>query len=274
MTVSSSHLAGAATIRPGSEAVDEKEYVRSVERGLAALRCFTVENPSRTVSELAAETGLSRAVARRIVITLQQLGYVGTDGREYFLLPRVLELGYAYLSSSGFSEVARPHLEEMNRAIGEACSVGVLSDRDVIYVARAQSRRVMTMSLGIGARLDALPTAVGRVLLAGMPDDEIQRLLEAAPILAHTSLTVTDAGRLMELIREIREQGWAISDQELEIGIRTASAPILSEDGTVVAAVNVATHSSRISLAELADEVLPQVRATAVAIGDDLRRLS
>lgn len=273
MTGQISHLAGAETIRPVAGAADDKEYVRSIERGLAALRAFTVDNPSRTASEIAAETGLSRAVARRIVITLQQLGYVGTDGREYFLLPRVLELGFAYLSSSGIGEVAQPHLEQMNRAVGEACSVGVLSDRDVIYVARAQAHRVMTMSLGIGARLDALPTAVGRVLLAGLPQEEVDTLLRAAPITQHTALTVTDTDQLLGLIAETRDQGWTISDQELEIGIRTAAAPIRDQNGSIVAAVNVATHSSRISLSELADDVLPQVIEAAEAIARDLRKL-
>lgn len=250
----------------------EKNFIQSLEKGLTVIRAFNADNPSYTLAEIARETGLSRASARRIVLTLQALGYVGTTGRTYHLLPKVLELGYAYLSSFGLTGIAQPHLDRLNTEVQEGCSLGVLSEGDVVYIARAQSRRIMSMYFSIGARLDAAATAIGRVLLSGLSDEELEKYFAAYPPKKHTPLTVTSVPELIEAIRQIRAQGWGVVDQELEIGFRTAAAPIRNREGKIVAAINVGAHASRISQEEMVSKIVPQVLETARAIETDFHR--
>lgn len=247
----------------------DKEFVQSLEKGIVVLRTFTRERPSYTLAEMARAADLSRAAARRVVLTLQAMGYVGTDGREYFLLPKVLELGYAYLSSFGLTSVALPRLEALNAAIKEACSIGVLDEDMVVYVARSQGQRRMTMAMSLGSRLEATCTAVGRVLLAHLDDDELDRILAKAEFTPHTEHTVTDAETLRPLLAQVREQGWALVDQELEIGFRALSVPIRDSRGTVIAAINVGMHSDRVSLEDVHEVVLPQLLTAAAAISAD-----
>lgn len=251
----------------------DKEFIQSLEKGLTVLRAFSRDTPAFTLAEMAKATGLSRAAARRVVLTLQTLGYVGTDGREFFLLPRVLELGYAYLSASGLSSVAQPHLDALNASLGEACSVGVLSETDVIYVARAQGQRRMTTAMSIGTRLEATCTAVGRVLLADLEPEVLQEVLAAAPLTPHTPHTVTSREELTTLLAEVAAQGWALVDQELEIGFCTAAAPIHDADGRVIAALNVGMHTARVPFDEVAERVLPRLNDAARTISDKYRAL-
>ncbi|MCR6030267.1 helix-turn-helix domain-containing protein [Nocardioides sp. zg-579] len=253
--------------RAGRRVHVDKEFIQSLEKGLTVLRAFSRDTPSFTLAEMAKATGLSRAAARRVVLTLQSLGYVGTDGRQFFLLPKVLELGYAYLSASGLSTVAQPHLDALNVTLGEACSVGVLSDHDVIYVARAQGQRRMTTAMSIGTRLEATCTAVGRVLLAHLPDEELDAFLADAPFTPFTPHTVTSPDELRGLLAVVREQGWAVVDQELEIGFCTAAAPIRDAEDQVVGALNVGMHTARVPPEEVVDRVLPRLLDTAGAIG-------
>lgn len=250
----------------------EKNFIQSLEKGLTVIRAFNVDNPSFTLAEIARETGLSRASARRIVLTLQALGYVGTTGRTYHLLPKVLELGYAYISSFGLTGIAQPHLDRLNAEVEEGCSLGVLSEGEVVYIARAQSRRIMSMYFNIGTRLDAAATAIGRVLLSALSDEELESHFAAYPPKKHTPLTVTSVPELIEAIRQIRAQGWGVVDQELEIGFRTAAAPIRNHEGKIVAAINVGAHASRISQEEMTSKIVPRLLDTARAIETDLSR--
>lgn len=245
----------------------ENDHIQSLEKGLTVLRAFNNETPYYTLADMAKATGLSRAAARRVMLTLQSLGYVGSDGRRFHLRPRVLEVGYAYLNSFGLSTIAQPHLDSLNETLGEACSVGVLGGHDVVYIARAQGRRRMTTSMSIGTRLEATCTAVGRVLLAGCPGSDIDTLLATAPLTAHTPHTLTDPKLLRENIFQVGEQGWAVVDQELEIGFCTAAAPIRDTDGTVLAALNVGLHTARTTYDEIRGHVLPRILESADDIG-------
>src|SRR5262245_43890525 len=197
------------------------DFVQSLDRGLAVIRCFSSEHPSLTLSEVAERTGLTRAAARRFLLTLQELGYVGSSGRQFSLRPRVLALGYAYLSSFSVSQIAQPHLEDLAEALHESCSVSVLDGDDLVYVARASANRIMTIALTVGTRLPPYPTSMGRVLLAHLPETELDAYLHRATLHKLTPHTITDPGELREVLASVRTRGWAAVDQELEAGVRS-----------------------------------------------------
>jgi IclR family transcriptional regulator, pca regulon regulatory protein len=243
-------------------------YVQSLDRGLAVIRAFDAEHPRLTLSDVARRTGLTRAAARRFLHTLVDLGYVAADGRLFALRPRVMELGYAYLSALGLPEISRPHLERLAAAVGESASVSVLDGTDITYVSRVASRRIMSVDLGVGTRLPAYATSMGRVLLAGLPEDEVEEHLGA--LAALTRYTITDREQLVAELARVREQGWAIVDEELEEGLRSLAAPVRDRDGRVVAAVNVSTAARRGSATTMLAETLPHLLATAEAISHDL----
>ncbi|GAA3513180.1 IclR family transcriptional regulator domain-containing protein [Georgenia daeguensis] len=243
-------------------------YVQSLDRGLAVIRAFDAEHPRLTLSDVARRTGLTRAAARRFLHTLVDLGYVAADGRLFALRPRVLELGYAYLSSLGLPEIARPHLERLATAVGESASASVLDGSDITYVARVASRRIMSVDLGVGTRLPAYATSMGRVLLAGLPEDEVDAHL--GDLAALTRYTITDRDQLFAELARVREQGWSIVDEELEEGLRSLAAPVRDRTGRVVAAVNVSTAARRGSATTMLAETLPHLLAAADAITSDL----
>jgi IclR family pca regulon transcriptional regulator len=243
------------------------EHVRSLDRGLAVIRAFDAEHPQQSLSDVARRTGLTRAAARRFLLTLAELGYVRTDGRLFALTPRVLELGYAYLSSLSLPEIAAPHLEALVREVQESASVSVLDGADVVYVARVPTSRIMTVAITIGTRLPAFATSMGRVLLAALPPDERARLLSAAPARPLTERTITDAEALERELDAVREAGYCVVDQELELGLRSISVPVRDRAGEVVAAVNVSTRAGS---RDVVREVLPALRACATAIRTDL----
>ena len=245
-------------------------FVQSLARGLAVIRAFDEDHPEMTLSEVARATELSRASARRFLHTLVQLGYVGTDGRVFALTPRVLELGFAYLSSASLPEIAEPHLERLVEQVHESASVSVLDGADIVYVARVPVSRIMTVSITIGTRFPAFATSMGRVLLAHLPADEQEQYLQTAELSALAPRTTTSAAALREELTRVREQGWALVDQELEAGLRSVAAPI-SDRGRVLAAVNVSSHASRTSSAEVHQHLLPPLLETARQIEADLR---
>jgi IclR family transcriptional regulator, pca regulon regulatory protein len=247
------------------------DYVQSLERGLAVIRAFGAENPGLRLSDVARATGLTRAAARRFLLTLVRLGYVRQDGGTFSLRPRVLELGYAYLSALSLPEVAMPHMETLVADVNESSSVAVLDDLDIVYVARVPTRRIMTITIAVGTRLPAYATSMGRVLLAGLADGALSERLDRVEIEPLTPATVPDRETLRERIDHVREAGWAAVDQELEQGVRSAAVPIRDASRTVVAALNVSVHATRMTMNALRREVVPKLLRTADAIEVDLR---
>jgi IclR family transcriptional regulator, pca regulon regulatory protein len=247
------------------------EFVQSMARGLAVIKAFDEDHQQLTLSEVAGITGLARAAARRFLLTLAELGYVRTDGRMFTLTPRVLELGYAYLSSLSLPQIAEPHLERMVAEVQESASVTVLDDTDIVYVARVPTSRIMRVTISIGTRFPAYATSMGRVLLAGLTPAELDAYLERVSMRPITARTITDPGALRAELDRVREQGWALVDQELEVGLRSLAAPIRDRSGRVAAAANIATHAARTSPAEARRTLLPVLLRTVEQIGADLR---
>lgn len=246
------------------------DVVQSLARGLDVIRAFGPEHPEMTLSEVARTTGLSRAAARRFLLTLAELGYVRNDGRRFSLRPRVLELGYAYLSGFSLNEVAEPHLEDLVALTHESSSVAVLDGADIVYVVRVPTKRIMTVAISVGTRFPAYATSMGRVLLAHLPDGDLDAYLGTTRLEQLARRTVTDPDRLRDILRAVRAQGYAMTDQELEDGLRSAAVPIRDAGGTVVAAMNVSTHASRVSMDDLRRNLLPHVIAAARSIEADL----
>ncbi|GII85501.1 IclR family transcriptional regulator [Sphaerisporangium siamense] len=251
-----------------------EEYVQSLARGLAVIRAFDVSNPELTLSEVARATGLTRAAARRFLLTLVSLGYVRTDGRLFALSPRVLELGYAYLSSLSLPEVAHPHLERLVAEVHESASVSVLDVPDIVYVARVPTTRIMRVTISIGTRFPAHCTSMGRVLLAWLPPPELEAYFAKAPLERRTGRTLTTRESLTAELDRVRAQGWAMVDQELEEGLRSIAAPIRDRSGQVVAAVNVSSHASRTTVQSARRDLLPPLLATAARVEADLQATS
>jgi IclR family pca regulon transcriptional regulator len=246
-------------------------FVQSLERGLAVIRAFGADTPSATLSEVARTTGLTRAATRRFLLTLSDLGYVRSDGRRFELTPRVLELGYAFLSSQSLPEVAEPHLERLVAEVHESSSVSVLDGNDIVYVARVPTSRIMRVSINVGTRFPAYATSMGRVLLAGMVPDELGAFLARAELRRLSSRTITSEAKLRAELDRVRRQGWAMVDQELEEGLRSLAAPIRDRGGRVVAAVNLSAHASRTSIQAMRRDLLSPLLATAERIEADLR---
>jgi IclR family pca regulon transcriptional regulator len=243
-------------------------YVKSLERGLAVIRAFDAEHTEMRLSEVAEATGLTRAAARRFLLTLVELGYVRQDGDRFSLRPRVLDLGYSYLSGLSFQEIAQPHMETLVREVNESSSISVLDDLEVVYVVRVPTRRIMTITLAVGTRLPAYATSMGRVLLASLPPEELEARLDKIELRRLTPHTVRSKKALREELARVREQGFAMVDQELEEGLRSAAVPIADAEGRV-AALNISVHASRAGMDDLRDRFLPKVQATARAIERD-----
>lgn len=254
-----------STVRSGS-------FLQGLERGLAVIRAFGADAPSLTLSEVARAVGLTPATARRILLTLEELGYVRSDGRRFALTPRVLALGWAYLSSLDLGEIAGPFMEEVSAATRESCSMATLDLPDIVYVARVPTSRIMTVALGVGARLPAYATSMGRVLLAGLPPVELDRYLDELEPEALTDRTLTSIEDLRAVIAEAGKAGYAVVDQELEQGLRSIAVPVVDGRGKAIAALNVSAHTSRATAAALRTDVLPRLREAANGIGTALRQ--
>jgi IclR family transcriptional regulator, pca regulon regulatory protein len=247
-----------------------RDFVLSLERGLAVLKAFDREHSHLTLADVARRTGMTRAAARRFLLTLVELGYMDLDGREFFLRPRVLELGHAYLSSLSLNDVAAPHMERLVAQVHESSSVAVLDGDDIVYVVRVPTARIMTVSIAVGTRFPAHATSLGRVLLAGLPSVDLDAYLGRAVLNPLTRRTVTDPLALRRAVAAVASQGYSVVDQELEDGLRSVAVPIVDAAHGVVASLNVSTHASRTTLDGLRRDVLPALQATARAISDDL----
>jgi IclR family pca regulon transcriptional regulator len=232
--------------RQTSQAVSGKSgdsYVQSFARGLSVIRAFNAGRPEQTLTEVAAGTGLTRAGARRILLTLEALGYVASENRLFRLTPKILDLGFAYLSSMPLWNLAEPVMEELVAQVRESCSIAVLDGTEVVYVLRVPTRKILTVNLSIGSRLPAYCASMGRVLLADLPEAELDAVLNAAPLQAHTPHTLTDCAALKAAIAQVGKQGWALVDQELEMGLVSIAAPIRNRQGHVIAAMNISGHA-------------------------------
>ena len=254
----------AHAVAPATEAPRPGDsYVQSFARGLEVIRSFNAAAPQQTLSDVAARTGLTRAGARRILLTLQTLGYVHSDGKLFRLTPRILDLGFAYLSSMPIWNLAEPVMEDLSTQVQESSSIAVLEGTDVVYVQRVATHKIMSVSLVPGSRLPAWCTSMGRVLLAALPEGEARALLQASPITAHTRRTITDVAALMAVIAQVRAQGWALVDQELEEGLISVAAPITGRGGQVLAAINVSGQANRTNARAMQADILPPLLAAA-----------
>jgi len=254
-----------AEVRPGDA------YVQSFARGLEVIRSFSASAPRQTLSEVAARTGLTRAGARRILLTLQTLGYVESDGKLFVLTPRILDLGFAYLSSMPMWNVAEPVMESLVEQVKESCSAGVLEGTDIVYVLRVSTRKIMRNSLGVGSRLPAYCTSLGRVLLAGLPDAEVVALLQASLLEARTRHTLTEVDALLAKVQQARRQGWCLVNQELEEGLVSIAAPVVDRAGRTIAALNVSGQANRTTARQMQEAMVPALRAAAAEVSARLR---
>lgn len=245
-------------------------YVQSFARGLDVIRSFSASAPAQTLSEVAARTGLTRAGARRILLTLQTLGYVHSDGRLFQLTPRILDLGFAYLSSMPIWDLAEPMMETLVDRVHESCSAAVLDGLDVVYVLRVHTHKIMSTNLGVGSRLPAFWTSMGRVLLAALPEDDLRARLATLPRERYTRHTVVDDAGLLDRVAQARAQGWCLVDQELEEGLISIAAPLRNRAGQTVAALNISGQANRTSAQAMQAQFLPVLLDTAQAISRTL----
>ncbi|RFU49447.1 IclR family transcriptional regulator [Paraburkholderia sp. DHOC27] len=252
--------------RPGDS------YVQSFARGLAVIRAFNAQRPEQTLTDVAAATGLTRAGARRILLTLQTLGYVEAEGRLFRLTPKILDLGFAYLTSMPFWNLAEPVMEELVAQVHESCSAAVLDRTEIVYVLRVPTHKIMTINLSIGSRLPAYCTSMGRVLLAALDDETLDATLNSAPLYAHTPRTITDKEELKKVLAQVRRQGWAIVDQELEGGLISLSAPIRNRQGRVIAAMNISGNAQRNSARQMVKAFLEPLQQAAQNVSDLVAR--
>ncbi|MET9436624.1 IclR family transcriptional regulator C-terminal domain-containing protein [Streptomyces sp. NPDC006551] len=246
-------------------------FIESLARGLTVLTAFGEGRGALPLTAVAEATGLARATARRALITLEHLGYVSGEGRLFRLTPRVLALGFPYISRMPLPQIAAPHLAELSRRVHDSASLAVLAGADIRYTARVATRRIMSVHITVGTRFPAHATSLGRVMLADLPSREREAWLAGIEPQALTPHTVTERAELSALLERVREQGYALVDEELEQGLRSIAVPVRDRAGVVVAAVNVAMHSSRRTVEECVEVVLPELRATAARIEDDLR---
>ena len=247
----------------------ERDYIQSIERGFAVLLAFDADRPNPSLAELAAATGLSRPAVRRILLTLQKLGYVQAEGPRWRLTARVLSIGQHYSGSNAMIEIAQQHLLALAEQTHESASLAALDDTEAVYIARVPVRRIMSINVSIGTRVPAHATSMGRVLLAWAPPATVERVVAAGlrPLTRHT---VTDPDRFRAALRTVREQGWSIVAEELEEGLLSAAAPVRDGSGAVVAALASSTSSGRSDPETLAREVVPLLVRTAERISGDL----
>jgi IclR family transcriptional regulator, pca regulon regulatory protein len=238
----------------------DKEFMTTLAKGLAVLGAFGRQRPSMTLSEAAEAVDLSRATARRVLRTLAVLGYVEQNGRAFSLSPRILDLGFAYLSAQNWIDRALPLMKDLSEQLGESCSAAILQGTEIVYVARIPARRIMSAAISVGSRLPAFHTALGRVQLGFLDDAEIWRRLKSVRIEAYTPYTIIDVQALYDRIRADREQGFSIVDEELEQGLRAMAVAVVDRAGQAVGAINLSTHATRITRNEMRARFLPELR--------------
>ena len=255
---------------PASTRIDNLKpgdgYVQSFARGLQVIRSFSASAPRQTLTEVAERSGLSRAGARRILLTLQSLGYLHSDGKLFSLSPRILDLGFAYLSSMPIWNVAEPVMQALVAEVKESCSAAVLDGTEIVYVMRVPTHNIMSISRGVGSRLPAHCTSLGRVLLAALPEGERLQILERSDLSARTRFSVSGIKEVAARLAQVQKQGWSLINQELEEGLVSLAAPIINHIGQTVAAINISGQANRTSAKIMQETMLPQLLAAAQAI--------
>jgi IclR family pca regulon transcriptional regulator len=251
----------------------DPNFMTSLARGLVVIQAFTQQNPQMTISQLSVRTGLSRAAVRRCLYTLTKLGFAGAeDGSRYSLRPRMLSLSNTFTATSTLSTAAQPIIERMSAALRESFSVATLDGEDIVYIARTTVDRVMVaVDLHIGSRLPAYCTSMGRVLLAYLPSDQLEHYLSRVNLVPHTTRTITSVEKLRLALRNVRRNGYALVDQELEVGLRSLAVPVYAPSGRVVATINLSGNAPRMSVLEMQTRFLPHLRNAANELGVFLR---
>jgi IclR family pca regulon transcriptional regulator len=247
------------------------DFVLSLARGLRVIEAFEGHTEGQTVADISRGTSLSRAAARRSLLTLELLGYVESSGRTYRLKTRVLKLGFSYLSSNSLPTIVQPTLEHITELVHESSSLGVLDGEQIVYIGRSTAKRVMSVGLSVGSRLPAYCTSLGRVLLAALPEEELTAYLQTTTVKALTPKTITDRQLLGDIIRSVRSDGFAITDEELELGLRSIAVPVRTHQNRVVAAMNIGVQAARVSAAELIHRFLPILQENAATLAPLLR---
>jgi len=247
------------------------QFVQSLAKGLAVIRAFGPDSRAMTLSEVARRVGLTRAAARRILLTLLQLSYVRFDGKHFSLAPRILDLGYSYLSSMDLWDLAQPVMEDIAKRLDETCSAAVLDGDDIVYVLRVPTRRLLASTLSIGSRLPAHVTSLGRVLLGGLSDTDLTTYLRRARLTSFTKRTVTDPALLRRIILADRKNGWSWVSGELDEGVCGIAVPIHDRQGAIIAAINISTTPARYTEALAVQRLLPELRSAAERIEATLR---
>lgn len=250
----------------------DPNFMTSLARGLIVIQAFTQQSPQMTISQLSLKTGLSRAAVRRCLYTLTKLGFAGAeDGSRYSLRPRMLTLSHTYTASNTLSSAAQPILERMSSALRESFSVATLDGEDIVYIARTSVSRVMSVDLHIGSRLPAYCTSMGRVLLAYLPTDQLESYLAKVVLTPYTTRTVNSIEKLRLLLRNVRRNGYALCDQEFEVGLRSLAVPVYSSSGRAVATINLSGNAPRMSVMDMQTRFLPHLRNAANELGVFLR---
>lgn len=250
-------------------ATSNPDFIEALARGLDVIRCFGPTSRQMTLTEVADAAGLARPTARRVLITLAELGYVRAEGGSFSLTPRVLELGMAYVASSNVWKLTRHHLRDLVAETNESCSVAQLDGSDIVYVSRVAVPKLVTLSVTVGTRFPAVVTSLGKVLLASLPPGALEDVLAIPSRSGVAPAAAPSLSDLEQELREVRARGWAVTDQQLATAVRSVAAPIRNGEGTVVAAVNVNAHAMETSLETLIDDYLPKLLRTASAISAD-----
>ncbi len=244
----------------------DRDFVASLEKGLLVIEAFDANRQRLTLSDVAKITGITRAAARRYLRTLTKLNYAEFDGRYFSLSPRILRLGYAFLSSTSLSSRLQPSLERISEETGESSSAAMMDGDDIVYIARSATRRIMSIGLGVGSRLPAHCTSLGRAILAHQPDEVVEAYLERVRLEARTPKTITSKAKLREVLQATRGRGYAIVDEELELGLRSIAVPLIQRNGQVTIALNISAQAARVPLAEMETRYLPALKAAGEAL--------
>ena len=247
----------ALTIAEEIDTLTDPSFMTSLARGLAVVKAFSDHRRAMTIAQISHKTGIPRAAVRRCLYTLKQLGYADSEANNFFLKPKILSLGYSYLSSPPLTIAAQPALNQISRQLNESCSLGVLEENEVIYISRSQSARVMSVALNAGSRIPAYCSSMGRVLLSTLSEDDLSDYFSNARMIAYTDRTVITENELRDVLKNVRQRGYAVVEEELEIGLRSIAVPVRGASGMPVAALSVGAQAARTDRSQLEQSVLP-----------------